>query len=54
MLKKFGIQLSAMLLALVVSGGVAVAQKATQISFKHGTSSASVSGSLRPGANELM
>ena len=49
MLKKFGFQLSAILLALVVLGGVSHAQKATRINFKRGASSASVSGSLRPG-----
>ncbi|MDQ6789000.1 MAG: hypothetical protein M3033_19525 [Acidobacteriota bacterium] len=49
MLKKIGVQLSAILLALVVLSGAAAAQKATRINFKRGTSSASVSGSLRPG-----
>ena len=49
MLKKITIQLLAVSIMLVLLNGDLLAQKATRINFKRGTSSASVSGSLAPG-----
>lgn len=51
MLKKLGVQFLALVLAFAVMNGDAFAQKTTRINFKRGTSSASVSGTLRPGAS---
>lgn len=51
MLKKLSVQLIAVLLMLTAMNGDLPAQKGTRINFKRGTSSASVSGSLRPGAS---
>ncbi len=51
MLKKLGIQFLAAALMLFVMNGDLFAQKATRINFKRGTSSASVSGTLQPGAS---
>ncbi len=51
MLKKLVVQMLAVVLALTILNGDLLAQKATRISFKRGTSSASVSGTLRPGAS---
>lgn len=49
-MKKFTAQFfGALLVALMLSGSL-IAQTATRINFKRGTSSASVSGTLRPGA----
>lgn len=50
MIKKIVFQLTAIALMLFVLNGDILAQKATRINFKRGTSSASVSGMLKPGA----
>lgn len=51
MFKKLGVQfLMAAVMMLIVNGEL-FAQKATRINFRRGTSSASVSGTLRPGAS---
>ncbi|HQU83598.1 MAG TPA: hypothetical protein PKY59_10750 [Pyrinomonadaceae bacterium] len=50
MIKKIVFQLTAISLMLFVLNGDILAQKATRINFKRGTSSASVSGTLKPGA----
>lgn len=51
MLRKLSVQLLAVAMILAALNGNLFAQKATRINFKRGTSSASVSGSLRPGAS---
>lgn len=50
MLKKLYVLFFAALMMLIISGSLS-AQTGTRIKFKRGTSSASVSGTLRPGAS---
>ena len=49
MVKKLGIQFLALALVMLFTNSNLLAQKATRIKFKRGTSSASVSGTLAPG-----
>lgn len=51
MLKRFTVQLLAASLMIFMLNVEMFAQKATRINFKRGTSSASVSGLLKPGAS---